>query len=280
MPESVVLAPPPSLADVVEGIWQVDAPDAQFRNVTLKVLPSASSIMAIHYRAPILADRKNYAKCAYRTLVTGVQRDTVTVRPSGPTGTVVVRFRPGAAARVFGPEMESITAANVDLSDIVGDVARDRLQTQLREAKDEYERRDLIEAFLTPRVTHKCDPLVRESIRMLRQNPGQPIGALARWLEISARQFERRFQGYAGATPKQFVRMLRVEMAIALRHRGASWTDIAARCGYSDQAHMIRDFKALSGMTPEGFMRNVFASGLKRYNEELAMSGFYNTAIV
>lgn len=280
MPESVVLAPPRSLADVVEGIWQVDAPDAQFRNVSLKVLPSASSIMAVHYRAPIIADRKNYAKCAYRTVVTGVQRDTVTVRPSGPTGTVVVRFKPGAAARVFGPEMESITAANVDLGEIVGDTARDRLQTQLREASDEYKRRDVIEAFLAPRVTHKCDPLVREAIGMLRQSPGQPIGALARQLEISERQFERRFQGYAGATPKQFVRMLRVEMAIAQRHRGASWTDIAARCGFNDQAHMIRDFKSLSGVTPESFMRCAFGGALRHYNLELAMSGFYNTAII
>jgi len=280
MPESVVLAPPPSLADVVEGIWQVDAPDAQFRNLSLKVLPSASSIMAVHYRAPILADRKNYAHCAYKTVVTGVQRDTVTVRPSGPTGTVVVRFKPGAAARVFGPEMAAFTTANVELSDIVGDTERDRLQTRLREASDEFERRDLIETFLAPRVMHNCDQLVREAIRMLRQHPGQPIAALARRLEISERQFERRFLSYAGATPKQFVRTLRLEMAIALRHRGASWTDIAARCGFNDQAHMIRDFKALSGVTPEGFMRCALSGVLRHYNAALAMSGFYNTAII
>ena len=281
MPDSVVLSPPPSLADVVEAIWQVDLPDADAaRSFVLKVLPTASSIMAVHYRAPIVSDRKNYAHGSYRTVVTGVQRDTVTIRPSGPTGTVVVRFKPGAAACVFGPQMQAFSDANVELSDVVGDTVRDRLQTQLRESANEFERLDVMEAFLAPLVQHNNDPLVSHAIGSLRRNPGQPIAQLARQHEISERQFERRFLGHAGATPKQFARMLRVEMAIAARHRGAAWTDIAALCGYNDQAHMIRDFKALSGMTPEGFMRRAFSGALRGPNIGLAMSGFYNTVAV
>lgn len=281
MRESTVHAVPPSLADVVEGIWQVDVTDAdEARSLALKVLPTASSIMAVHFRAPIISDRKNYAHCAYRTVVTGVQRDTVNIRPSGPTGTVVVRFKPGAAACVFGPEMQAYSDANVSLGDVVGEGARDRLETQLREARDADARVDVIEAFLTQRVKHNSDPLVQQAIDSLRRNPGQPIGRLARSLDISERQFERRFLSYAGASPKPFVRMLRVELAIAARHRGESWADIAALCGFNDQAHLIRDFKALSGMTPEAFMRRAFGGELRGYNTELAMSGFYNTAIV
>jgi AraC-like DNA-binding protein len=282
MPESVVLASPPSLADVVEAIWQVDVPDpCEARARSLTVLPSAASIMAVHFRDPIRSDRKNYAHQAYRTVITGVQRDTVTIEPSGPTGSVIVRFKPGAAACVFGPEMAAFSDANVELSDVVGDPTRDRLQTRLREAADEYERRDLIEDFLLPLIRHRSDPLVWQAIRSLRANPGQPVAQLARALEISERQLERRFLDYAGATPKQFVRMLRVELAIAARHRGAAWADVAARCGFTDQAHMIRDFKALSGTTPEAFMRRAFGSDdLRHYNTALAMSGFYNTAIV
>ena len=281
MRESTVHAPPPSLADVVEAIWQIDVTDAdEARSLALKVLPTASSIMAVHFRAPIISDRKNYVHQAYRTVVTGVQRDTVNIRPSGPTGTVVVRFKPGAAACVFGPEMQAYSDANVSLGDVVGDSARDRLETQLREAGDALARVDVIERFLTPRVQHNSDPLVREAIACLQRNPGQPIGRLARSLAISERQLERRFLGQAGATPKQFVRMLRVELAIAARHRGESWVDIASLCGFNDQAHLIRDFKALSGMTPEAFMRRAFGSELRGYNAELAMSGFYNTAIV
>ncbi len=281
MRESTVHAPPPSLADVVEAIWQVDVTDAdEARSLAANVLPTASSVMAIHFRAPIVSDRKNYVHQAYRTVVTGVQHDTVNIRPSGPTGSVVVRFKPGAAACVFGPEMQAYSDANVALGDVVGDAARDRLETQLREAGDAQQRLAIIDAFLAPRVRHNSDPLVQEAIRVLRRNPAQPIGRLAQALEISERQLERRFLGHAGAPPKQFVRMQRVEMAIAARHRGRSWAQVAALCGFSDQAHMIRDFKALSGITPAAFMRRAFGSDMRRYNAALAMSGFYNTAIV
>jgi AraC-like DNA-binding protein len=138
----------------------------------------------------------------------------------------------------------------------------------------------VIEDFLAPLVRHNNDPLVRHAVRLLRRHPGRHVGQLARALEISERQFERRFLAYAGATPKQFARTLRVEMAIAARHRGATWVDIAPHVGFNDQAHMIRDFKTLSGMTPEAFMRRAFAGALRGYNTALAMSGFYNTAIV
>ena len=71
---------------------------------------------------------------------------------------------------------------------------------------------DVIEDFLVPRVRHDSDPLVRHAIRKLRRNPGQPIAQLARVLEISERQFERRFLRHAGATPKLSAQTLRLHV--------------------------------------------------------------------
>jgi AraC-like DNA-binding protein len=55
-----------------------------------------------------------------------------------------------------------------------------------------------------------------------------------------------------GLAPKALARTLRFQNALRLAGRGLSrsWSGIAAECGYADQAHLIREFRALSGATP------------------------------
>ena len=58
MPNSIS-ALAPSLDDFVDGIWDLDVPDGEAaRAMAVKVLPTASSILCVHYRAPILSDRR------------------------------------------------------------------------------------------------------------------------------------------------------------------------------------------------------------------------------
>jgi transcriptional regulator GlxA family with amidase domain len=81
------------------------------------------------------------------------------------------------------------------------------------------------------------------------------VGALADRAGLSARQFERRFRQAVGIPPKLFSRMQRFQRVFpALASAGGRWADAAMRCGYYDQAHLIRDFREFAGKPPAALL--------------------------
>ena len=279
---STLLSPPPALADLVEAIWDVDIPDpALATRATCKVLPSVAPVMVVHYRAPIVSDRRCFENKPYKSVVTGVQSETVTLRLTGDTGSMVVRFRPDGAARVFGAAMAAFTDANVELVDIVGVPALLRLQDRLASAGAPAARLAAMEDFLLARLG-ACgfESQVGHALRTLQRRPGTPITVLARDLDISERHLARRFGQAIGVSPKQYARIARAEHVLAARWRGAAWADIAVACRFADQAHMINDFKALTGSAPSALMGAIGHEAWRDANAKLAMSGFCNTAIL
>jgi AraC-like DNA-binding protein len=73
---------------------------------------------------------------------------------------------------------------------------------------------------------------------------------------MSDRQFRRRCLDESGLAPTQLCRVLRFRRACALGRRGLPWGLIAAEAGYFDQAHLIRDFREFTGVTPMSVFSN------------------------
>jgi AraC-like DNA-binding protein len=82
------------------------------------------------------------------------------------------------------------------------------------------------------------------------------VGLLAAELGVSERHLSRRFKTVFGTGPKRFARIARVEQVLAARRRGSAWADIAYSCGFTDQAHLVHDFNAILGATPNDFLRS------------------------
>lgn len=57
--------------------------------------------------------------------------------------------------------------------------------------------------------------------------------------------------------PKAFSRVLRFERAAALLVDGVPPAQVSAMCGFSDQSHLNRDFRALAGRPPGAFAASV-----------------------
>lgn len=92
---------------------------------------------------------------------------------------------------------------------------------------------------------------VTEAWRCLRASRGRaPIARVAERVGWSRRRLLDAFTAEFGLSPKQAARIFRFEHARSLVERGAALADVAAAAGFSDQAHLSREWRALAGRTP------------------------------
>lgn len=80
-----------------------------------------------------------------------------------------------------------------------------------------------------------------------------PSSTLQHTLPLSLRQVERQFNHWLGMTPKHYQRIVRIRYTIHYlkQHDNLSLAQVALDCGFSDQAHMTREFRSLTGKTPQ-----------------------------
>jgi AraC-like DNA-binding protein len=80
---------------------------------------------------------------------------------------------------------------------------------------------------------------------------------IIRELPVSERTLQRRFRNRLGTTPKMLVRIIRINCiwdAITAGER-IDYHDLVFLGNYFDQTHMIKDFKSITGETPDVFFR-------------------------
>jgi AraC-like DNA-binding protein len=79
---------------------------------------------------------------------------------------------------------------------------------------------------------------------------------------VSERHLRRVFREALGLGPKEFAQLQRFHRALhaAQSSHYASWASIAVASGYYDQAHLIADFRALTGVTPRALLGELRAA--------------------
>lgn len=86
---------------------------------------------------------------------------------------------------------------------------------------------------------------------------GRSVGEVSSMLEVSPRRFGRLFHAQVGLAPKAFSRVQRFQRLLGLAAQAPSpdWAQLAAEAGYYDQAHLINDFRRITGVTPRSYLR-------------------------
>ena len=117
---------------------------------------------------------------------------------------------------------------------------------------------DILEDYLLSKIRLSLNICrIGTSVSTLLRAPTTSVSTLAERACLSKRQYERVFRDTVGMNPKEYASIVRFQKALWLMQQGErNYAGIAAECGYSDQSHFIRNFKELSGYTPETLIKH------------------------
>lgn len=86
------------------------------------------------------------------------------------------------------------------------------------------------------------------------------LGPLAASVNLSVFQLIRLFREATGAPPYAYLEQIRIDRAITMLRGGMAVSEVAHRTGFSDQSHLTRFFKRLTGVPPGRYRRSVLAA--------------------
>jgi AraC-like DNA-binding protein len=245
--------PSPALRAVVDRLWYVEgSPEALGAE---PIPPDGHTEIIVHAGDPFVElGADGAARVQDRVLLAGQTTRAVQVRPSGRARMVGARLRPDGARHLFAVPQHELTDGIHPLSQIDGRLSRALCDDVTGRASPEAMAAAVDAALLRAMpVPARASPASAAVALALWRRGLVRVDDLAAHAGVTARQLERLFQDRVGLSPKTFLRITRFQEVLRAVRDGStasSWASIAADCGFYDQSHFIRDFKAFVGISP------------------------------
>lgn len=168
--------------------------------------------------------------------------------------TVRAILSPQAARTVLGVPLGELTDRVVALANVWARGADALLDRMASGSIDDGAHALAAAIAARVRPVTATDALVARA-RMLLE-AGHTVAHVADELDVTERYLRRAFVDRTGLSPKRYARIARLQRVLArLRGRRPDWARLASELGYFDQAHLVNDFRDLTGATPDAFAR-------------------------
>lgn len=219
-------------------------------------VPSPTVTMVIDLGAGLVLSSPDHDRRTFRTTVGGMHLRPVTIHHDGSQIGVCLDLAPEAVRALLGARPGDVFTRNLDLTDLTPPLAR-RLYDELG-AVPADQRARLCAVLLTETVAGEqipvADPDAERTWRLLAASHGRlTVSRLVELSGWSARKLTAVFTDEYGMGPKQAARLFRFDHARRRLDAGQPVADVAVACGYSDQAHLTREFSTFTGVPPRGF---------------------------
>ncbi|MFI9584848.1 DUF6597 domain-containing transcriptional factor [Streptomyces sp. NPDC052236] len=241
--------PAPALRPYLEHYWLIDWDLTEPYVSHVVPHPSVNVVFQRHGDEPAWGE------------VAGVGLGLFTQKLAGRGRVCGATFRPGGF-RPFAPRrpVSHWTGRRVPVAEVLPGVDPDTVIEH--EAEDA--RVAALDAFLLdldPRPDPQALRMTALVERVRTDRSIRRVAEMAAAEGVSARSLQRLFAAYVGVGPKWVILRYRIHEALERAESGEAeagtldWSALAADLGYSDQAHLVRDFTATVGVPPTAYAR-------------------------
>ncbi len=172
-----------------------------------------------------------------------------------------IKFKPGGFYPFVGMSISQFTDKTIPLFDLFG-AAGQCLQDTILGLENDGEAIEIAEKFL-----RDCSPepdttvmLINDIVDCIISNRAiTKVDDIVSLMGINKRTLQRMFSQYVGVSPKLVIKRFRLQEAAEhlAQVEHVNWSTLALELGYFDQAHFIKDFKAMIGQTPTEYARQL-----------------------
>lgn len=235
--------PDSSLNNVVEQFWFVNWKLKATEVHTQKNLPDPN----FH----LILDNK-------KLKLIGPVSKTYSYKMQGTGEIIGVKFVLGALSTLLKLPISQYVDKELNFPQLA-DFDAESFMSKLAHSNNDEQTIDILQRYMAPFSVKPSQEQtkVRELVTLIKNDLTiNKVEHLSEKMNLSVRTIQRYFQRHVGLSPKWLIRKYRLHQVIALlEQQSVNFLDLVESLGYTDQSHLIRDFKDIIGFTPIHYIR-------------------------
>jgi AraC-like DNA-binding protein len=249
--------PTTRLAGLVAGYWEVRG---RLRPFVERLLPSGQIELMVNLGPAHRVLSAQGPGVWDRAWFSGLQEHSLVIESLAGTHLVSARLHPLGARTLFGPNVSRFTNSVVPLDAVAGADA-ENLRDHLLQSSSVEERFQKLEQFLLRRLRGMTavPAFLWHAAERIEQTHGKlRISELHVPLGISRKHLSVSFTRNVGISAKAYAQIQRFVWTLRRLQvtDAADWSKLAIEAGYSDQSHLVRDFRRAGAGSPTQYLRS------------------------
>jgi AraC-like DNA-binding protein len=249
------IPPSPRLAHLVKHYLVLEV--AMAAGMTHRIFSDGNTGIVFNFGDTLMQEYAGTAVSLPNSFLYGQLGHFRHVTSTGNMRLIIAVLHPFSASAALHVPASTLTDKLLDLEDFFPNQTN-RVLESILSAQDPFKRILAVEDFLTSKLKPLTNNFAIEAVGLIHEYRGNVnVEQIAGYFNVTERTLQRTFQEQIGLSPKRYAGIVRMQRFLKMLRTNTPVPSVAAlafECGYYDQAHLIREMKNLSGITPGQYL--------------------------